>query len=376
MIQSLLLLLAFRQGVCEVGSNSLLQISRGRGVRLQGEQYEGESNSLVVLANANSFIKDLAQKVAGHNYTITPEEQTALNVIKTFITNLILSMKKQFAEDQVLVDLARDSIQRCSDDTVTRYNTAVDGLHTAVLEVEGRHAACREQEVMYLNWKDTVCGQYHSYRRSPQGMPPVCLQSLTASDVAAAVGSQKKTDMERCLVVGKAWIDPLYNLYMRCQNATHEHLDVRTNDCNPMQHTFERDFCAYDLKLDDSCEEQVTCRNNTLTSRNTIHGSIAIEESARQADWKTSKYIECFFGMFDETDNTKKPDYLKTCESLTISVSEITITYHDIPAAASCITEPDQPCDAPWTTSRYDHKRWSSRAPADVCIACTTRLVR
>jgi hypothetical protein len=374
-VQSLLFLLAVRQGACEFGTNSLLQLSRG-GESLQGEQYEGDSNSHVALANANSFIADLAQKVAGHNYTITPEEGAALNVIKTFITNLIVSMKTQFAEDQKLVDSARDSIQRCSDDTVTRYNTAVDALHTAVLGAEKDHADCRNMEVQKLNIKEGKCGIYNNYRRSSDGVPPVCLQSLTASDVAAAVGSQKKADMEKCLVDGKEWLDPLYFKYMECKNATEIHDDVRTDECNPLQHTFERDFCAYDLKLDDSCTEQDTCRNNAKSSRTTTHGAIAIEESARHADWKTSKYIECFFDMFDETDNAKKPDFLKSCEALSISVSEITITYHDIPAAASCTTEPDQPCDASWTTSRYLNKVWSVRAPADACIACTTRLVR
>jgi hypothetical protein len=377
MVQSLLLLLAFRQGTCDFGSNSLIQTSRHRiGGISQGEQYEGESNSHVALANANSFITDLAQKVAGHNYTITPSERTALNVIRTFITNLALSMKKQFAEDQVLVDSARDGIENCGVQTVSRYDTAVARLHTAVLGAEKSHADCRDKEEDKLDIKDGKCGVYHNYRRSGDGIPPVCLTSLTASDVAAAVGTQKKLDMEKCLVDSKEWLDPLYFKYMECKTATEIHDGVRTNECNPLQDTFERDFCTYELKLEDSCSEQDTCRLNMVTARNGTHDSIAVEEAARKADWKTSKYIECFFDIFDQTDNEQKPGMLKQCQELSTDVSEITIAYHDIPAPASCTTEPDQPCDAPWTTNRYEGKSWSSRAPAAACKACTPRLVR
>jgi hypothetical protein len=373
MIQSLLLLLAFRQGACDFGSNSLMQISRHSA---ESGQYEGESNSHVALANANSFITDLAQKVAGHNYTLTPAESTALDVIRTFISNLVVSMKKQFAEDQVLVDLARDGIENCGTQTENRYNTAVAGLHTAVLGAEKSHSDCRLKEVGKLAIKQDLCGKYHNYRRSADGVPPVCLSSLSASDVTAAFGTQKKTDMEKCLVDSKAWLDPLHAKYMACKTATETHENVRTTECNPLQDTFEREFCDYELQLEDSCTQQDTCRDNMETARNGTHASIAIEEEARKSDWKTSKYIECFFDVFDETQNDQKPGLLKTCQELSTSVSEITIEYHAIPAPASCTTEPDQPCDAPWKTNRYEGKSWSATAPAAACKACTPRLFR
>lgn len=366
LVQSLLFLLSFREVVCDLNSNSLMQKLASR-VSTLGE--EGATDSSVVLANAHSYITDMAEKVAGHNYTVSPEERQALQVIGTFIDGFFESMQKQFSEDQVLVNAAESSIQQCTTDLDVNLGL-VKGLKGGSDSAESRHDECRNKEAGKKEKEESACGAYHTYRRSGSAVPPACLSTLTAADVTAAVGSTKKANMESCLRLTKPWLTPLYDEYMKCKKALEAASGERAT-CTPKQSAAELGFCEYSLKLSDSCDQHSTCRGSTESARTTTHGAVAIAEKARQADWKTSKKVECFLKMFeDSTTNADKPAMFKQCKELSISVSDITIVYPAVPATLPCTKAADQPCAGTWVARVYKAKVWFEKAPAGACVPC------
>jgi len=174
--------------------------------------------------------------------------------------------------------------------------------------------------------------------------------------------------MESCLKESKVWLDPLHEKYSACEAAGDTYSNKR-QECNKKQKDFEEYFCAYAAKLKDTCDAQITCRNNTVPSRNQTYEEVKLSEAGRKAEFETGQQVLCFFKVF-EANNKDKPATLSTCLNKTFDSSNYTITYPPEPPPVPCNKEPHQPCDSQFLRTEYEEKSWYNIAPATTCNSC------
>jgi len=324
--------------------------------------------TLQALQEMNMKVRILAQKVAGHNYSMTDSEESALNIIEAWIRTMYSTLNQQYYEDQHEVNQVRDLIMGCTNAAETALAT-VNDMNTAVVTKRQQHGECREGEVGDNQSTSAACEHYATYRQtSPDRVPPHCLETKLQLDYVEAVDRNKVNKMESCLKGAKVWLDPLYEKYIDCEAAGDTYSNKK-QECDKKQQDFELNFCAYAAKLKDACEEQVTCRRNTVPRRQPTYKEIKLSEAARKAEFETGQQILCFFKVF-EANNTDKPATLSTCMNKTFDSSNYTITYPPEPPPVLCNTEPHQPCDGQFLQKEYEEKSWYNIAPATTCNSC------
>lgn len=319
------------------------------------------------LAHYAEFVENLAEKVAGHNYTLTQAETSALDVIRDFIKRLKKDMMTQLAEDQAEVDAARDGITSCGTTTSQGLN-AVTGLKNTVNAAKSTHQQCRQGEVSKKDSASQNCLSYDTYRQSTAAAPPSCMSELTSNKISTS-DVVVKIQMESCLELMQAWFPPLWDKYVLCRDA-YKILNDTIKVCDGNQSRFESDFCAYAAKFQDTCDNQDSCRLLRLDERTNTHARVKVSETARKADFKTGEMVDCLFKVFEETNNTKKQGLFNACKSSVADTSTYDITYHVAPGAVACTPEANKPCDQPFLATYYTGQQWYAKAPTTDCTPC------
>ena len=334
---------------------------------MQVRSLSSRSDAFTALNEYAQLVENMAEKVAGHNYTLGEAEKSAIEIIEKFIDDMVSAIDTQFAEDQAEVNRARDSIQSCATTANTRLLTVSNWKSTMETNRDS-HTSCRNTEVQLNSEKKQACLDYDTYRMSSPAVPPACMQSrLTAAYISTSDDTQRE-EMETCLVKTHEWLQPLYQKYLVCDRERGEWTN-QTEECKLKQGTFEASYCSYALKLEDACDEQTQCRGQEISSRNETHAGVSVSEAARKADFVTGQKIKCFFRVFDAA-NVDKTGIVAECKGLTVDTSAYDIIYPPIPPPTPCQKEAEKPCDPSWVTSEYDGKPWTSGAPAHSCTAC------
>merc|ERR1719270_1021517 len=94
---------------------------------------------------ALAFVEGLAEKVAGHDYTLSDEEKNAIDSIKKFIERLLKDIVTQRDEDQAEVNSIRDLIEGCAT-SATNSLKQVAALKIEVGAARTQHSDCRVEE--------------------------------------------------------------------------------------------------------------------------------------------------------------------------------------------------------------------------------------
>jgi len=341
-----------RQEAAGLKSPSLMQVNTGT---VTTHSIETSSDSLV---GFSQMVEDLAEKVAGHNYTLSKAESDALELIRTWIENMNNTLKLQHKEDQDEVNRVRDLIKQCTDSTNTMLSTNVSGYNQTTNSWRISHRNCRIKEQGEWEKKSLACKDYDRYRKglnpylNGDEVPPNCLSSLDEAKVETTDAATRE-DMETCLVETHTWLLPLYQRYRLCQRSTGIK-DNTTRTCDQKQWKFEQSFCLYALKLSDTCDDHTTCRNKELAVRSATHSEVRVSEQARKADYVTGQKINCLFDVF-LADNPNKTKTLNRCRALKVDTSPFDITYPDAPGPAPCTKEPNKPCDEAWKAKEYSN---------------------
>merc|ERR1719330_188947 len=302
------------------------------------------------------MVQDLAEKVAGHNYTLGKSESDALEIIRKWILNMNNTLTLQHKEDQAEVNSVRDMIQGCTDSTTNLLSNNVSGYKQTTDSDRSAHTACRNRQCASDDLENAACIDYDRYRKGQKPylngdeVPPSCLNSLDEAKVETSDPDTRES-MEMCLEKTHAWLLPLHSRYLLCDRRKANHTNI-THSCNQLQKKFEASFCAYELKLSDTCDFHKTCRDKELGVRTSTHAEVRISEAARKADHITGKKVLCLFDVF-LADNPNKTQTLNRCRELTVDTSPFDIVYPDPPAPAPCVKEPNKPCDDAWKTKEY-----------------------
>merc|ERR1719330_577640 len=317
------------------------------------------------------MVEDLAEKVAGHNYTLGKSESDALEIIRKWILNMNKTITLQHKEDQAEVNSVRDMIQGCTDSTTNLLSNNVSGYKQTTDSDRSAHTACRNRQCASGDLENAACIDYDRYRKGQKPylngdeVPPSCLNSLDEAKIETSDPDTRES-MEMCLEKTHTWLLPLHSRYLLCDRRKTNHTNI-TQNCDRLQKKFEASFCAYELKLSDTCDNHKTCRDKELGVRKITHAEVRISEAARKADHITGKKVLCLFDVF-LADNPNKTQTLNRCRALTVDTSPFDIVYPDAPGPSPCIKEPSKPCDDAWKTKEY------SKLPvsANTCTACPT----
>jgi len=328
-------------------------------------QTKGHGMSNVEGANVDAnqameYVLSMADKVAGHNYTLSRSEKSAIATVKAFITQLLEDIKTQRHTDQRAVNSSAAVIQGCAQ-TAADELAEVQNMKQTVDGARQRHAICRNGQVTHADEATAACKAYDEFRKSPPGNdPPQCMCQLTSSEIATDEETQKGA-MEDCL----AKIVPLVERYQHCENGKGL-LANKSDTCKEKQKEFEGEFCQYSRQLVATCNTQVACRSKAVREWNEMHIAVKVSEAARAADCKVGHKVQCLLEIFEEKNNSLKPGMLAKCNASTPTCPD-SIVYPGIPDSTRCTPEAHQPCDVAWLKTEYEHHAWYSKAPAGKC---------
>jgi len=313
------------------------------------------------LRNINQDVETLAEKVAGHNHTMSKDEKQALLVMRGFIKKLQRDSILQHAEDQQEVDRSRQLIQDCSDQTKAKLRPKRFLMKFAVGNRD-QHALCRKDEGKLAQKAATICGRYHTYlSEDDKRRPPGCSCSSFNTD-------QDKKKIASCLELTKPWLDPLFEKYRLCKEADLRRIN-QTKSCNAKQAEFERSSCASTATSEVACGGQASCREMTIQARNKTHAAVSAAEVARKADIETVARILCLVDVM-VAENKDKKTGLESCIKKKHDTSQFNIRYHPIPEAVPCAKDPHPPCTSWFLNQEYVEKTWHGKAPATTCTPC------
>jgi len=337
----------------ELKTSCLLQhkIARNRPFQLSDQEADTGAHT-EYLRSALVMVKELASK----------GERDALELIRDFIDDLKKSAINSHQEDQREVRRAKELIQMCADVTKSTLNGDVKGLEATMIGSRQKHDACRTSEAGCQKNEDTFCAAWDSYRKT--NVPNQCAGVDFKNDMATDVPAIKAA-MQQCL----RDLQPFYSSHAECWKFG-ECVDEIAPFCDTNQTKFERDFCAYSMRLSRTCQDQTDCRKRHISFRNATHTDVQANEAARKADYRTSQQVLCYFKVF-EANNTDKSAILRGCEKLAVNTSQLNIKYPAIPAAEVCVVENNQPCDADWVSAEYDAKDWKQHVTMRTCDPCT-----
>jgi len=319
-------------------------------------------------ADALTFVENLAEKVVGHDYTLTKDEQNAIELIENFINRILRDIITQREEDQSEVNLYAQLIRGCSTTAKNLLEDKVDSLKQAVQKQRLNHSGCRSEEETLVDDKTDLCKKWDDYRQEGDGRKvPECMSKLTATDMGTE-NAEKKEKMEKCLEEIDIWFRPLWPIYIKCRDSRKE-WESKTQECNGYQKEFEAGFCQYSLLLSSTCSTQSNCRQSNIKARNKGHANVTVAEAARHTDCEVGHKVKCLLKIFEEKNNTKKPGMLAACKALEPKCPE-GIAYPDIPLPQPCETEPYNPCDSAWLEGEYSSEKWFAKAPSATCTPC------
>merc|ERR1719210_1328501 len=315
---------------------------------------------------ALTFVEGLAEKVAGHDYTLSKEEKNAIDSIKKFIERMLKDIVVQRNEDQDEVDNIKNLIEGCAT-SATESLEKVAALNKAVGTARTKQSDCRVSEGKAKDEMSAACAAYNAYCQGKGSKVPACVKSMKKQKMKSDDANTKKS-VRLCLEEINVWFPPLWEKYAKCK-LSEGILHDKNKECNKDQKSFEGDFCQYDLLLDTTCDTQVDCRSTNIDARNKGHAAVKIAEKARSTDCAVGHKVKCLLAIFEETDNKKKPGMLDSCKSAKHSCPD-GITYPGIPGPAACTREPSEPCDDSWLQKEYKSKAWYEKAPAGPCTPC------
>merc|ERR1719410_1047850 len=199
---------------------------------------------------ALTFVEGLAEKVAGHDYTLSKEEKNAIDSIKKFIERMLKDIVVQRNEDQDEVDNIKNLIEGCAT-SATESLEKVAALNKAVGTARTQQSDCRVSEGKAKDEMSAACAAYNAYCQGPGSKVPDCMRSMTMVKMRSG-DAQTKKSVRSCLEEINQWFPPLWEKYSNCKQHEGRHSD-QTGTCTNAQTDFEGDFCQYDLLLDTTC---------------------------------------------------------------------------------------------------------------------------
>jgi len=350
-------------GKCGTQSSSWFQtgvVGRQMNSMWEGKNGKDETGS-PTLQEMNDEVLALAERVAGHDHTMSDDEKQALVTMRGFISRMQKDSVVQHGEDQEEVDRSRDMIGKCAAQAKEKLRPQ-KGLMETAAKTRKQHETERKSQSKLAHIANRHCSIYYEYlSHGVKRRPPECMKSAFETD------EDKKT-IGACLELSKPWLDPLWELYIKCKEANQKVAEKKKKS-DAEQAVFEGVFCEASSLSDVACDAQKSCREMTVKARNKAHEAVTLSEEARKADWKTVARILCLLDVLIAKNEHKKEGLAK-CMKKTYDTSQFDIKYHPIPDEQPCPKKLSPPCTSVFLNEEYVKKEWNKMAPATECKPC------
>jgi len=349
--------------------HSLLQRSHSSTEsQLQASEESGGTANAAYLNRALNLVLGLARNVTSNatawSTGLTETERGSLSVIQDFIDQMFSSANESHNSNQQTVNEIEALIEQCSTDVTERmisvslYKIAMEGARIA-------HSTCRVDEAAAFDRTNIAEHNWNGLRRNSDNTPSSCAAVTYNAQTLGTNVATLKANMEKCL----RDLQPFHESHIQWHD-NYTYLERIAALCDTNQTAFEREFCAWTEKYDDTCDDYSRCRRNGIALRNATHADVEISAEARRADYVTGKHIKCLFQVF-EAGNENKSGLLDECAALTVDTSHLVITYPPIPNPRDiCPLSTHRPCDIAWETAEYRNKAWSDKVTMVDCTAC------
>jgi len=241
----------------------------------------------------------------------------------------------------------------------------LEGIMSSAREA---HLTCRRAQVALEAHRDEVCKIYTDYAEETHTIRPQCQCDNCAGDAPDA------DTITSCLTASKKWVDDRASLVAKqqaCQDAEYA-LQTKKTQCDCDQETFEDAFCAYAIKLRQSCADfeaalKLPLPDGAVVDRAEKLEKLKLVEKINKATSVAAKRLSCFISLFLTPDGCT-PAASSACHTEVHDTSHLDITYPDLLAPATCDASPVRfvPGDAEWKEAEYPGA--SHILPVKVCV--------
>jgi len=333
---------------------------------------ESASTRTQTLAGYTEYVNSLVEtyKKGGQPIEKDSDIDQAITTIISYINSMyadLLEWHKNDVEETVSCATA-EVIRVCTEKNLDTETLAE--FESEILKVDGfrqSHKECRE------NCNEDRCGgdvtsnckDYHHYRKTNDDAlytaQVACANSPTppghlSDDYIGTNDDDKREDMESCLQNAKDWLDPLYELYSKCNDDITECPGCQS-DCDKLQADFENAHCQHDIFREGHCTGFDTCYKQKKLDCDPICARIETRSNARRADNETGEIIKCLLNVL-KSENESKADELEKCNTISVNTSfwNIDCTDYDapdVPPHGHACGDVDQPCQDPFLNLEY-----------------------
>jgi hypothetical protein len=304
-----------------------------------------------------SDLQSLAERVVRGEEKITPATERVLDGISEEMDNIMAYTTTQHGEDQGEVNAATQAIANCGsaassglDDVAAKDQTMSNGKQT--------HNQCRIREKAAYGDEVTKCNSLTDFVTNLA--PPACMSDNGNWQQFAKVSYK---EMQDCFSEIEQWARDNQELHASketaCQDAIKAH-DDEHSDCDKNQDSYEAAACSWADNLIKNCDTQVSCRNATITARDTTQAAVRSADGARQAEYKAAVKIKCLLRVLHAPD-AQKGSLLADCSGDTLNTTvPFTMQYPETPAIVPCVSQPadSRPCTSDWLASSYESQGW------------------
>jgi len=292
-----------------------------------------------------------------------------INTVTTMLDKIENDLKDALVVDvsttQNVLDDAEAAIAACDTAKRTFASDTWVGLNGDVTDESDEHDVCRGDEEIECGNATSKCTIYTNQ---------VCGFEECVKPPASRFVTSDNDDvfeymccLERLFAAERG---TYYQARWECLEAVNI-WEMKTEDCDRQQTTFEDEFCSRETDVENACHTYRTCRNDKQASYTSIKSNVQSLEEIYQAQRVALECLLCYGNhILNNNTDLSSCEVLPECTSLTDCPQ---ITYDPIPPCIACV-EPDHdvPCTSNFINKFYSVYENTCTPPQD-CSACADR---
>jgi len=289
----------------------------------------------VDVSHAHTMLSELQEAVDSRVNAKAGSDAPLTQTIADAILNQFAALEAFLVAEQIAQQLvatnSNDKIKSCNSQ-VGNNMIAVDELDADVVTKRGEHKSCRVTEDVNMDTAGTDCQTYYDAGTSFVSKAPDC--ACLYSSTSTVVDMTNAVALKQCYDDHHKWIED-HALFLSkkatCESSSTT-FDQKNVACNNAQGDFERDFCAYAVKLTDTCKTYTTCMAPVgFPTLNFEHANakqnIKTLVSAHKAAFVSVKTATCFVNLL--TKSVISQAEVTACSAETHDTAHLDVVYPD-----------------------------------------------
>lgn len=247
--------------------------------------------------------------------------QNFFDTVNKQFTTLLDELSSERDENNKLLVTAHDTLKNCNskmEDDITRI---VNNELSTVRSSRATHSDCRGGEDTNIADMETQCAKFDDLAQKCSNEQD-WYAAYGDSSVSATAGNSLGEVIDQAEV---------------CKNAVST-TEATANDCDTKQSTFKSNYCHYETRLTQDCDDHKQCYDRELLSLQGTIKSVEDLEKEQKTIYKMVKKVQCYIDRLAAASLTSMPTQadITTCSQLAPSADSLSITYPDIEPESVC----------------------------------------